>query len=88
MPEMSFNKFLDTHEFQPSIEVTIIEDGDSIPIVLITGDKDTFLFLSDLFCYFAQDKEFDKVSLSPDGAGHIYFSKHSRYGIYLKKRSP
>jgi hypothetical protein len=83
---MSYNEFLDSHSYHPSLTVDVFDGGDSaVPMVLIRGDSESLMFLSKLLQALAEDNTSVKLSIAPDGAGYAYFAGNSKYGLYILK---
>jgi hypothetical protein len=82
---MSYSDFIDNHQYEPKIKIRILDGDGHLDAVLIEGDKDTLNFFADLIKSMANDDEVEKVSISPDGAGKIYFSEASKLGLYINK---
>lgn len=54
-------------------------------LVLFTGDREAFRFLSELFAAFAEEVDDDAdFSISPAGAGYRLFRDSSEKGLYLQ----
>ncbi|WP_414524208.1 hypothetical protein, partial [Umezakia ovalisporum] len=75
----------DNHQYSPKINITILDGDGFMDSVLIEGDRDTLNFFADLIKSMANDDQIEKVSISPDGAGSLYFSESSKLGLYISK---
>ncbi len=61
------------------------KENDCSEVVLMEGDKSTFVFLSNLFSSFAAGIEDDGFHIDPKGAGKVLFSADATHGLYLHK---
>ena len=81
---MKLTDFLRDHNYDPKIKIDLIKDDmGEFDSILIDGDRNTMRFLSDLFKILSDDESEESISLSPNGAGSIYFTTESKLGIYL-----
>ncbi|MDR1148718.1 MAG: hypothetical protein LBK66_08815 [Spirochaetaceae bacterium] len=52
-------------------------------IIFIEGDTTSLEFLSKLILAQAKTDTNDSISISPKGAGKMFFSKKSQFGLYI-----
>lgn len=61
--------------------------NDIDPIILVKGSENSLKMFAAFILAIAEGPDDDGVSISPNGAGSVFFDKKSEFGIYVEKIS-
>ncbi len=72
-----------------NLMIKILDEDSEFPeSILLEGNEETFLFLSELMKVFANDQMDDGFGICPTATGSLLFSTDAACGLYLHRVKP
>jgi hypothetical protein len=83
---MSVKDVLDAfHEKGLQIKIDILDEEEETPSILVDGSSHALEFLGNLFLEFSKEGKDCGFQISPSGAGSVFFSETSKFGLYIHR---